>query len=336
MKKLLIILLTFSLSFTALSQDIDAFLEGGVDNANTLLGNYLEPAFQGIGYGLNSGWYNTGKPHKSFGIDLTMSVNMASIPSDAEFFTFNASDYTDITLDPSINGNTSDQLPTLFGPNLDADDIPFLVFNAGTADEVAITSPTGLGMDEALPFNAVPTPMVQIGIGIVKGTEIKLRLIPEQTFGDPGEEFSTSLFGLGIMHDVKQWIPGLKAMPFDLSGFVGFTNFKNSGQLNADAPDQIVELDVSGTTVQGIISKKIAVATFYGGLGFISTKSNFRMLGDYEVDGVPADPIDLEFTSSSPRMNLGARLKLAVFTFHVEYAIQKYNTLTAGFGISVR
>ena len=50
-----------------------------------------------------------------------------------------------------------------------------------------------------------------------------------------------------------------------------------------------------------------------------------------------SDPISLDFDSgSSPRINAGLRLKLLILTLHAEYAIQKYNTLTLGVGISIR
>ncbi|MEQ9303257.1 MAG: hypothetical protein RJQ14_05020, partial [Marinoscillum sp.] len=224
--------------------------------------------------------------------------------------------------------------------NLGADDIPYLVYNENTPDEdddISITAPTGLGLKEEYGVNFVPAPSVQLGIGIYKGTEIKLRLIPEQTFGDPGEEFNTKMFGLGVMHDVKQWIPGIKNLPFDLSGFFAFTKMSNSYQMDADAPDQIGSFDISGTTLQGIISKKLAVLTAYAGVGFSTSKVNFSMDGTYDTEaGTFVDPIDFEYKNGGLRANVGARLKLLIFTFHAEYALQKYNTLTAGVGISVR
>jgi len=190
-------------------------------------------------------------------------------------------------------------------------------------------------MEESLGSNFVPAPSVQIGIGLIKNTELKLRLLPEQTFGDPGEQFTTKMFGLGVLHDVKQWIPGIKNLPFDLSGFFAFNTMKNSMEINADVPDQIGEFNVSGTTLQGIISKKLSVLTVYGGVGFSTSKVNFKMKGTY--DGIPeVDPIDIEYKNGGLRANVGARLKLLIFTFHAEYAVQKYNTLTAGFGISIR
>ncbi|MEQ8471934.1 MAG: hypothetical protein RIC35_12155 [Marinoscillum sp.] len=334
MKKIFL-LFVLGISITSLSaQDLGDFLEGGVEDGNQLLQDYLEPAFVGFGYALNSGWYNTGRPHKTLGFDITVNMNLAYVPTDAQYFTINESDYTNLSTAPAENGQT--EYPTIMGPNLGADDIPYLVFNEGTEEEISITSPTGLGLDEEYGVNFVPAPSVQLGIGIYKGTEIKLRLIPEQTFGDPGEEFSTKMFGLGVMHDVKQWIPGIKNLPFDLSGFFAFTKMSNSYQMDADYPDQIANFDVSGTTLQGIISKKLAILTAYAGVGFMTSKVNFSMDGTYDELPNNPDPIDFEYSKGGLRANVGARLKLLIFTFHAEYALQKYNTLTVGFGISVR
>ena len=338
MKKILLILCFVSISISGFSQiDLGTFLEGGVDDANTLLEGYMEPAFAGFGYGLNSGWYNTGKPHQLFGFDITATVSLAYVPNAARFFTFNDANYDNVRLsNPADN-----QLPTIFGPNLDADDIPELTFlDPDNGEEVLrITSPTGLGIDETRLPNAVPSGMVQLGIGLVKNTELKLRFVPKQTIGDPGEEFKFNLFGIGVMHDIKQWIPGMKLLPFDLSAFLGYTRFKSSFAIDEDSPDQIGELIVSGTTFQVVISKTLAMFTAYGGVGFINSNSDFALKGSYDIESESAplvDPVNFEFSSGGARANIGARLKLAVITLHGEYAVQKYNTLTLGFGISFR
>ncbi|MDH5608417.1 MAG: hypothetical protein OEY56_02975 [Cyclobacteriaceae bacterium] len=334
MKKLTL-LICLAFGFSARAQiNFDTFLEGGLEDANTLLENYLEPVFVGIGYDLNSGWYNTGKPHKILGLDLTVQANLAFVPQDARFFTFNNADYTLVQLAPG----SSDQLPTLLGPNLPADNLPELVFNPDDPiTSVRITAPTGAGIDEKLfGMNPVPLPVAQMGIGLIKNTELKLRIIPERTFGDPGAESRVKLFGIGVMHDVKQWIPGMKLLPFDLSAFAGYTRFNTSIALNNQGT-QYSELTVGGTTFQAIISKKISVATAYAGLGVITTSSNFNMTGTFDTQvGSFTDPIAFDYAKSGARANVGARVKLAIFTIHAEYAIQHYNTLTVGLGLSVR
>lgn len=340
MKKIYItILLLGVISSSALAQDLDLdnLLEGGVDNANQLLDGYLEPAFAGFGYALNSGWYNTGKTHKLLGIDITAGVNLAQVPNSANYFNFTASDNMSLAnpvnstsplFDPS--GNPS-KLPTMFGPHLDPDDMPSLVFDEGTDNETRITAPQGSGIDEVLPFVAVPAPYAQIGIGLIKNTDLKIRLMPEQDF----DGNSIKMFGIGIMHDVKQWIPGIKNLPFDLSGFFAFNSLEAVSTIDAEAGQSAV-FNVTGTTLQGIISKKLAILTVYGGLGFTTSKTEFKMLGTYDQVPDNPDPINITSNNGGAKANIGARIKLLILTFHAEYAFQEYNTLTAGVGLSIR
>ena len=338
MKKLVFILSFITLSFSGFSQiDLGTFLEGGADDANTLLQSYMEPAFVGFGYGFNSGWYNTAKPHKLFGFDITASVNLAYIPNGAQFFTFNDANYSNVRLSNPANN----QLPTFFGPNLVADDIPELTFlDPDNGEEVLrITGPTGLGIDETPLPNAVPSGMVQLGIGLPKNTELKLRFVPKQSIGDPGQEFEFNVFGIGLMHDFKQWIPGMKLLPFDLSAFFGYTNINTAFAISSNNPDQKGELNINGLTFQAVASKTLAVFTVYAGVGYISSSTDFALKGTYTIEANSAplvDPVAFEFSSSGARANIGAKVKLLILTLHGEYAIQKYNTLTLGVGISVR
>lgn len=147
------------------------------------------------------------------------------------------------------------------------------------------------------------------------------------------------------MHDVKQYIPGIKNLPFDLSGFVGYTSMKLISDLDVTAGNnQQAEFKSSATTIQALISKKISVLTVYGGLGYNIAKTKIAKLGDYEFEdefGYPvtiADPITLSSNASGMRATAGLRLKLAVITLHGDYTVQKdnFNTITVGFGINVR
>lgn len=317
-------------TFTSKAQlDFSTFLEGGVNDANTILQNYLEPAFLGFGYGINSGWYNTAKPHKLLGFDVTTTFNFAMVPSKAEFFTINPADYDNI----SLSGLTpTDRAPTLFGPNLPADELPLLDY-ANEGNSITISSPTGLGLDEAIAFNAVPSAMVQAGIGIIKNTDIKIRFVPKYE----DDDFSFEMFGIGIMHDLKQWVPGFKQMPIDISGFVGWNRIESTLFLN-DTQTQTAVFSTNGFTLQGLVSKKFALLTVFGGIGIATTSSNFELLGDYETEAGPigSGEINFDYSSTGPRINAGFRLKLLILTLHADYAIQKYNTLTIGAGLSIR
>lgn len=361
MKKLYILLLilgatTYAASAQEPDFDLGPLLQGGVNNAEPLLTDYLQPAFEGFGYAINAGWYNTGKPHKLFGFDITFGATVATIPSSKYHSRFNAANYDDVTLGKPRNYGKNDlatslfdnnELPTIVGPHYDPDDMPSLIFNASTESPTTITAPQGSSIEyfikENTGFNmkpAMPAPFVQLGIGLIKNTELKIRYVPNLP-GAYGDGFTLNMFGLGVMHDVKQWIPGIKNLPFDLSGFFAFNSLKATAILD-DKLAQSANFDVTGTTLQAIISKKLSVLTVYGGLGFTTSKTEFKLLGDYAnhlPDGTEntIDPITITSTGNGGmRANVGARLKLLILTIHAEYAIQEYNTLTAGIGLSIR
>ncbi len=332
--------LLVSLPFSSKAQiGFDSFLEAGVEDANKLLESYLEPAFVGFGFGMNSGWYNTAKPHKLFGFDINVAVSVSRVPTANEVFTFRNSDYTNVRL---TNG-TSAELPTLFGPNLGADQLPELTFLDGDGNElIRITAPTGLGIEEDFTMNAVPTPMIQAGIGLFKGTELKLRIIPESvttsTFSD-NDAFGLNVFGIGLMHDIKQWLPASKLLPFDLSVFFGYTKLEAFMKFDPDDPtnNQTANFDASAMTFQGVISKKLAMFTVFGGLGYAKSDIDFGLNGTFETEStILNDPIAFNFSNSGVRANLGLRLKLLFLTVTGEYAMQEYNTLTASVGFSFR
>lgn len=332
------LILLFSSLFSTAQIDFGTFLEAGVADANTILEKYMEPAFLGFGYGINSGWYNTAKPHKLLGFDITPTITLANVPSKAQFFTFNENDYNNIRLHPDSPTN---QAPTLFGPNLGADDVPLYIYTSNQGlpneNEVAISSPTGLGLDEVLPFNAVPSGMLQVGIGVFKNTDLKFRIVPKIEEDD----FSFQMFGIGVMHDLKQWVPGFKQLPIDVSGFVGWNKMEASFFLDSDQPDNLATLKTNSFTLQGLISKKFSVLTLFAGAGIANTTTSFDLLGEYDTEAGVLRSSDgelpsLSFSSTGPRINAGFRLKLLILTIHMDYALQKYSTLTTGIGISIR
>jgi len=329
-----------SLGYSAQAQGgLDGLLEGGLDDANDLAEGYLTPFMNAFGTGLTNGWYNTAKAHKTAGFDLTVTVNAAFVPDEDLFY--NASNLTTVTLDDPNYPNG--KVPTMFGPST----APIYRDNlSGDTFE----GPEGLNVKDEFGVQAVPVPMAQLGIGIVKNTDIKIRWTPEISLGEDEGKFK--LIGFGVMHDVKQWIPGLKNVPFELSGFVGYTKMT----LSTDFADQSSSsgsgvytdngegvFEVNSLTFQALISKKISVLTLYGGVGVNSVKSKIALEGDYRVEDANGiiedtftDPISLNFKTGGPRVTAGFRLKLAILTLHADYTLQKYSTLTAGIGFSVR
>jgi hypothetical protein len=323
-----------ALCVPSFAQDgFDELLEGSIEDAEKLVGAYVAPFMKTTSASLNQGWYNTAKAHKIAGFDLTITVNAMNIPGTDLFYNVDDLNLDNIELDPSSPGYANGQAPTLFGPE-DAPrfrlkDDPFATPFEG---------PGGLDPKGNIGLNRIPVPMAHFGIGLPKGTDVKVRFVPTQNFD--GTELK--LFGIGVMHDIKQWIPGIKLLPFDLSGFVGYTKMSVTYQIDDTAgnEDQQGSISMNATTIQALISKKFSVVTFYGGLGYNIAKSNIALKGRYDFDDngskETVNPVNLDYAASGPRLTGGMRLKLAIFTFHADYTLQKYNCLSAGFGLAIR
>ena len=342
----LVAIMFFLFSPNAQAQDFnfDEFLRAGASDANTLISNYMKPAMTGFGYGINGGWYNTAKTHKKLGFDLTISVNAAQIPDADEFFTFNNSDYTNIRL----ASGTSAQTPTLMGPDSNGPVLEaFSTVNVGGMQQEIVSqfnAPRGAGLGS---FNVVPVPTVNLGIGLIKNTDLKLRYVPEVNTKD----FKMNLIGFGIMHDIKQYIPFLKRLPIDVSVLAAYTDADIEYDLNGlglNGSNQLAIYDVTAWTAQVLVSEKLALLTVYGGLGYNSATTSLAMTGTYVIQEAQniggqqiaeqtlVDPIDLEFDSNGVRATVGLRIKLAVLTFHADYTAQEYNIISGGFGIALR
>lgn len=329
MKKLLASIAIFSsgiLAAHAQLGDLENLIKGSKDDANYLVEGYVSPVLNSIGYGLNQGWFNTAKPHKSFGIDLTVTVSMVTIPKSAETYTIDNSQLTALQA-------SSPEAPTIVGdPNIR----PQYSFKAPLNNLPPVSGPSGLKFISDLPVKAVPVPIFNVGIGLFKGTEVKLRYIPTLTNSDgSGSNFNFGLKGIGVMHDIKQWIPVVKHLPFDFSVFAGITKLDADFDINANGQRGV--FSANATTVQAIISKKIAILTLYGSVGYNKSTVNFDAKGTFDLGTTSlTDPVSLSATANGPRATAGLRLRLGPLNFNADYTIQKYPTLSAGIGVGFR
>lgn len=361
-KSIFILGLVFCLSPTTKSfgQDFVDIFRASEEDVTQYLDSYIEPAMFSFANGMAGGWYNTAKTHKPLGFDITATVNVANIPNSERLFLFDPSDYGNIRLSGDVTNSQTAQLPTLVGGDASEDLELYGTYTApdGSTYEYAtgdsFQAPDGIVDASDLPLAGVPAPTVQLGIGLIKNTDLKIRYGAAKNISandGTNNKYGVSIFGVGIMHDFKQWIPGIKHLPLDMALFVGYSRFKTTidfdeSNVSFDA-EGTASLTANNTTIQALVSKKLSILTLYGGIGYNIVSSGIKVDGrieNYELTDVITgdpyvveDPVDFTYDGGSTfRATAGMRLKLAFITLHTDYTFQTYNMLSAGLGFTFR
>ncbi len=342
MKKVKLILCISLFSMMAYSQtDVVEFLKGGKSDANKLFQAYLEPYAFALGDGLNNGWYNSAKTHKLFGFDLTVSLSAIQIPEESKAFDFSKLGLTNMYI--KSGGNIA---PTVAGK---ADPRPLI----GIKDlPVEFTSPNGTGED------VVPVPVVQVGFGLLPHTDVIGRYVPEMKYNNSGDEMKIGFWGAGVKHNFMEWIPILKALPFDASLFGSYSEVNAQSELNslansiiefANDGNQLLKVNTKTTKFGLVVSKKFSIITVFGGIGQSTSKSNVDLIGKYTIvtkvniggqdftsRETLTDPVAVPFETSNISLDAGVRIKIAVFSLFGSVNKSEYTSYNLGISLGMR
>jgi len=309
------------------------------DDAQTYLDYYMSPVLNGLMYNLNNGWYTTGKTHQKWGFDLTIAASVAMIPEEEKNFIFKASEYNYL----SINSSNL-ALPTAAGGLTST-----TLSASNNSNSITFDAIDGLGeewpKDFFIPIS-IPTPMIQIGVGIPSKTDVKLRYFPNSTTN----ELEYGLLGVGIQHDLTQHFKLFEKIPrFHLSGFGAFTKMHlNYKPLNSDVSgeNQRLEMKMNTYTLQLIGDINLKIVNFYAGLGYTGGTTNLDALGTYKYDfnnngtytsdEIFVDPMLLKFDISGLKTTAGVRFNLGPVKLFADYTLQKYASISTGLALSIR
>ena len=319
MKKLLFIILSVLIGLSSFGQTLN-ILDGDIAQGKKLIEAYFTPMTEGFGAGLNSGWYNTAKPHSLGGFDLTFTLNTVIIPNSGK--TFNIEDAGGTTFTSTAN-NAS----TIFGSS----NVTPMEYKNYTSVELPDGGIT-FNMPGGLKTPAIPLPMIQAGIGLIKNTAIDIRYMPMLNVGD---NINVNLFGVGVKHDLLQWIPGIgDAIPMSLSLQAGYTSLNTELKIL----EQKVSLKTKATTINLVASKKLLMVTGYVGLGYNSATTTFATDANFDLGGIQFDEkVEIAFESNNNlRTNIGLRLNITLITIQADYTFAEYPTATLGLGVSLR
>jgi hypothetical protein len=337
----------FSLGQANAQADAGNILKAGVGDANILMNAYMKPFGEAFGVALTNNWFNTGKPLKLARFYVTIVPTLVQVPDSRLTYDVAALGLSNsmiqtnpaVTQGATIFGSTNTSVQPMFEMRADNP-------ATGLPEKIAeLTMPAGLGI------NLMPLPMAQLSIGLIKGTEVTIRYLPQLAI--PGGDINgkVGLFGIGVKHNIKQWIPGMGLLPFDLSGYFNYSVFNFSLGLDLPVPTgngptgfgykydgfdpnalaaQELQMTARGMGFGLIISKKLPVITPYASVGFANSSFSLKTAGDYAVEsGVytnQANPLDPD----------NGKVIVSKFTDPIDITADAKNAFRAGAGVRIK
>lgn len=336
-----------------------AATEQGRQDANTLLQAYFEPIGSGFGTDLNTGWFNTAKAHSTFGFDLTVSASVARVPGadrsfDVRELNLNELEYIE-------EESSSPITPTAFGGDETNTTMGAYYTHPRTGEEELLFN---FEMPRGTDVPYMPAPMVQASVGLIKGTDLSVRYVPPLSLGN---DIELDIWGMGLKHEITEWLPGGDLIPVDISLQAGFTKLKSSIDFNVEpeqGPDvknefpddtwngQEAVLSANAFTINALVGKTLPFISVYGGVGYETSDLSISTPGSYPVT-VPNEkypeesqskkikkvdnPIGISYdNNNSFRGLVGTRVKLAIFNITASYTLSKYPVGQVGLGFSFR
>ncbi len=330
------------IAFTANSQkEIAQFLVAGKSDANKLSGYYLSPFLKSFGNNMNNGWYSTAEPLKLGRFNISIGGVVSFIPENEQSFILDPSEFSVV----KTNGNAPVTLPTIFGENAHPSGVNVQYSNSLGSITYPLNVPAGTGY----PYS--PFPIAQLNVGLIKGTEVMVRFFPSVDY----EGYKNNYFGFGLKHDIKQWIPYISKLPFDMSIAGAYTNSKlevvggpflkaEAGVSDPNPMDisgQLLSYSSNAWNASLLISKKLPVLTIFGGMIYSSSKTNFDLKGNYPITVINnlaqkeiaylSDPLALEGNNNQFGINAGLRIKLLFMAIVAEgvYSPNGYSSANA-------
>ena len=322
-------------------------IQSGIHNATVLARAYSAPVSKAFGTDLNTGWLTTGKVFKPGRFEIRLFANAAFVPAEDRTF-----DVTAVGLNNNVRlaPGSANLAPTVFGPDEDGPLLNVYATNPDTQEEeglASINTPKGFGTAVA------PIPMAQVNVGLFKETELMVRFIPNSTVRD----LRLNLWGLGLKHNVGQWLPVISLLPFQLTAAVAYSSFESSYALDlapqagvvnpnpADYTTQAVEFNTRAYQALLVASKTWSAFTGYAGLNYSSAATTTGMTGNYPVTVLGEQPPHnkeirtiinpVQFQQDYRQWGFtgGFRLKLAIISFNAEGTWANYPTASAGIGL---
>ncbi|UII75034.1 hypothetical protein LV716_12290 [Flagellimonas sp. HMM57] len=335
MKRIFLLCTLCSFSFGISQSNLNDLLAAGLNDAERFSTDYLAPVTEAGIYSISNGWYNTADAKPLGGFEISIIGNLTGFKNkdDKKAFNLDTADYENLRF---ADGSASKEVATALG-DIDGVIVAVDATVEGQTISTQFELPTGLGDD----INFVPSGFIQASVGLIKGTEIKARFLPKIDTDD----VAIGLFGVGIQHDFTKHLPADKMLPVAISGVIGYTRLKGEYDFTStdliNGENQRLDAQFNSWNFSAVVSTRLPIINFYGGLSYITGKSDIDLLGTYEVGpvGTPivyTDPFSIENKVNGVTANVGTKLKLGFFRLNADYNIAEFNTLTFGINFGFR
>ena len=319
------------------AQDLNDIFISGVADAERFANAYLAPVSEASIYSISNGWYNTAYAKPLGGFEISIIGNMTGFKNkdDKKAFLLDPADYENLDFvdSPGQPRMVATGLGDIEGVNVFVED------ESGLFRE-EFELPTGLSAEN---LNFIPSGYLQGSVGLIKGLEVKARFLPKIKFDDDAK---IGLFGAGLQYDFTKMLPADKLLPVAISAVIGYTNlngeydFTESSTISGS--DQRIDANFKTWNFSAVVStRNIPVINFYGGVGYITGKSDIDLLGTYEANGpffseTVVDPFSVSKKANGVSANLGTKIKLGFFRLNAEYNISQFSTFTFGVNFGFR
>lgn len=336
MKRIIVALALVSVTMGK-AQDLNDIFVSGVADAERFANAYLSPVSEGAIYSISNGWYNTAdaKPLGGFEISIIGNITGFKNKDDKKAFLLDPADYEN--LDFVQNPGQARMVSTALG---DIEGVEVFVEDQSGVFREDFVLPSGLSSEN---LNFIPSGYIQASVGLIKGLEVKARFLPKIKFDDDAK---LGLFGAGLQYDFTKILPADKVMPVAISAVIGYTNLNGeydfTDSSTIEGSNQRIDASFKTWNFSAVVStKNIPVINFYGGLGYITGKSDIDLLGTYQANGpffseTVEDPFTVSKNASGVAATLGTKLKLGFFRLNAEYNIAEFSTFTFGVNFGFR
>lgn len=279
---------------------------------------YVSPAAEASVYQSSGGWYSSAKRKSLWDLEISVQGNLFFIPNRSKDFLIDETQLTNI----SIKGDAT----TAFTPTAIGEDNVVRLQGSINGDVFELDSPEGI--NESYLKHA----QLQATLGLPVGTSFIVRYAPKIKINKTYFE----LYGLGLQHNISQWIPSLKESSFNFAGLIAYSIYTVSdtfsvvnlplGSLNS------VIVDGKSFLFGIIASKQINKFSLSTGIGYTTSKFDFEVGGTGGAVLVPLNQAlaDINVSQTNFKADLGIDYRFDDFSVNTMLTFGSYSNLILG------